>query len=108
MCPCAQGNIVANKVGPFIFSIAVALKCDPLVFSANQKLPWIVPVAKDRFCPIEVPLFLFYPKGNRKTPFVKIDYRSSGKGICLVENRSLAAGTTPFNKGRRCTETKIS
>ena len=85
----------------------MALEFDPLVFSANQKLPWTLPVAKDRFSPIEDPLFLFYPKGNRKTPAVKVDYRSSGEGVCLVENGSLATWTPPLSKGRRFTETKI-
>ena len=109
MCPVSQRKDATLEVRPLelVSSVAVALKCDLLVFNTEQKLPWIVPVSIDRSNLVSDPIRLSYPTGNRKTPAVKIDYRGSGKRICLVEYWSHAARTTPFDKRWRSTETEI-
>ena len=85
----------------------MAIENDLLVSSADQKLPWRMPVVVNRSILIVNPFRLFYPKGNGKAPLIKADYRCGGKGICLVKNWSLAAWTPALDKRRRSTETEI-
>ena len=81
MCPRTQGNCATLKGWPLVTSIAVALECDPLISSTENKLPWIMPVAINRSEVIANPFCLFYPTGHSKTSAVKVDYRGSGKKI---------------------------
>ena len=74
------------------------MKYDLLVFYAYKKLPWIIPIAVNRCQLIADPCCLFNPTGNGKTLIVKIDYRCTGEGICLVEKNGLTARTPSLSK----------
>ena len=58
----------------------------------------MIPVAVNRCQPIGDPCCLLNPTGNGETPIVKVYYRCTGEGICLVEKRGLTARASSLSK----------
>ena len=70
-----------NEIPGIVIIETVAFKVQPLVFNAEKKLPWGMPVIIYRdLVPFKDPRG-FYPTGNCKTPAVEVDYRSSSKRV---------------------------
>lgn len=101
--PRVQRNI-STLYGPqfqFIILILVALKCNLLVFDAQQKLSWIIPVAINCSNLIGDPLSLFNPTGNGETSVVESDDRCKGVWMRLVQKKGLAAKAPSLGERRR-------